>query len=431
MISINSVKSQFNTLKFDSDWAFSQEKYECYSHNYHRYPAKFISPLVHKLIKENSVAGDKVCDPFGGCGTTLLEAKLMGREGVGFDINPVAKLITEVKSKAIEPNRLECASRSLLERLDVVAYIENDYDTTHERIRYWFDEESYLSLQHIYQVILKEENENIQKFFICAFSHCLKNNSRWLMKSIKPTIDKNKPSINANQNFIRHLKGMIKKNTLLYNQLKDNRNLSLSSKIYLADITVHNKDLSVDLIITSPPYVTSYEYGDLHQLTLLWLGHKKFKGWQKYLNDFRLFKSKFIGSNVKLDIQCAMNSSIAESIVKNLQEKNRSLANKASTYFTRMNKSFRVMRKLVKKSKKACIVLGNTKLLGVPILNAEVAYQQLSNIGFHVEKVIKRNANSNKLIAPYRDSDTGKFTSINSKNKIIAYHEEFILKVIK
>ena len=27
----------------------------------------------------------------------------------------------------------------------------------------------------------------------------------------------------------------------------------------------------VDMIITSPPYVTSYEYADLHQLSSLWL----------------------------------------------------------------------------------------------------------------------------------------------------------------
>jgi hypothetical protein len=32
-------------------------------------------------------------------------------------------------------------------------------------------------------------------------------------------------------------------------------------------------DDSVTLVITSPPYVTSYEYADLHQLTSIWLGY--------------------------------------------------------------------------------------------------------------------------------------------------------------
>ncbi|MBK7966586.1 MAG: hypothetical protein IPK10_15810 [Bacteroidetes bacterium] len=43
----------------------------------------------------------------------------------------------------------------------------------------------------------------------------------------------------------------------------------------------------VDMLITSPPYVTSYEYADLHQLSTLWLG---------YANDFRDLRDGTIGS---------------------------------------------------------------------------------------------------------------------------------------
>lgn len=42
-----------------------------------------------------------------------------------------------------------------------------------------------------------------------------------------------------------------------------------------------------DLIITSPPYVTSYEYADLHQLSSLWLG---------YTEDYRDLRKGSIGS---------------------------------------------------------------------------------------------------------------------------------------
>ena len=46
-------------------------------------------------------------------------------------------------------------------------------------------------------------------------------------------------------------------------------------------------DDSVALIITSPPYVTSYEYADLHQLTAIWL---------RYTEKLSEFRTKFIGS---------------------------------------------------------------------------------------------------------------------------------------
>ena len=56
--------------------------------------------------------------------------------------------------------------------------------------------------------------------------------------------------------------------------LSDSRNLSL-------------KDESIDLIVTSPPYVTSYEYADLHRFHLLWLD---------ILRELLEFRKKIIGS---------------------------------------------------------------------------------------------------------------------------------------
>ena len=54
-----------------------------------------------------------------------------------------------------------------------------------------------------------------------------------------------------------------------------------------------------DLIITSPPYVTSYEYANLHQLSSLWLG---------YTTDYRELRKGSIGSvynsdSFTLDVQ--------------------------------------------------------------------------------------------------------------------------------
>jgi DNA modification methylase len=46
--------------------------------------------LTARFIKENSLIGDLVCDPFMGSGTTLVEATVNGRRAYGTDINPVA-----------------------------------------------------------------------------------------------------------------------------------------------------------------------------------------------------------------------------------------------------------------------------------------------------------------------------------------------------
>src|ERR671933_310344 len=97
-------------MEVDDSWSFkdtspSQTSY--ITHDYHRYPAKFIPQLAGRIIKENSRVGDLVCDPFMGSGTTLVEAIVNRRRAYGTDINPVAVLITKAKTTPIEPPKLE------------------------------------------------------------------------------------------------------------------------------------------------------------------------------------------------------------------------------------------------------------------------------------------------------------------------------------
>ena len=85
------------------------------------------------------------------------------------------------------------------------------------------------------------------------------------------------------------------------------------------------------LIISSPPYVTSYEYADLHQLSTLWLD---------FANDYRDLRKDSIGSNHNLftdDILALLNNS-GQSIVKALSGVDRSKARAVAKYYFDMQK---------------------------------------------------------------------------------------------
>ena len=99
----DNVFKSFKQVNIDPSWAFIEKtrKDTSYiSHGYHRYPAKFIPQVVSRLIKEYSKKGNWVIDPFGGCGTTLIESKVIQRNSIGVDINPVAVLITKAKKNS-------------------------------------------------------------------------------------------------------------------------------------------------------------------------------------------------------------------------------------------------------------------------------------------------------------------------------------------
>ena len=430
-----SIQKQFKILPPREDWSFrdaGRSQTTAFTHDYHRYPAKFIPQIVRKLIGDYAPDSTQiVCDPFGGCGTTLVEAKLLGHPSIGFDINPVAKLITQTKTTAIKPRTLTNHKKKFLEYYDAAPQVSYQH---HPRITYWFDEETIAELDRIYFAIKKIKNHNVRRFFLCSFSHNLKNCSRWLMKSIKPTIDKDKIIPVPKQSFLRHLDSMIRKNDLFYTKLAESKRIDVPAKMYRRDSTktFPIESESIDLIITSPPYVTSYEYADLHQLTLLWFGDdpKHFKKWHHFSNGFIDFRRNFIGTSSKAEKTGDFNSTLGKKIVDDLMQVERPLAIDVANYFLDMQKVFAETHRILKKGGKACVIIGNTSLRGVEILNAQVAAEQMYVAGFTKVDFIKREI-PNKMITPWRDTESGKFTGMDNPSKTRAYEFEYVVVMEK
>lgn len=425
------IRNDFVRLQPRKEWSFrnvARKEMNSHSHGYHRYPAKFIPQIVKQLINDFAPKGNEIiCDPFGGCGTTLVEAKISGKKSIGFDINPVAKLITQVKVTPIKPAVLAKYREGFLKNYGKTKGKKINH---HPRIKYWFDGRTVKQLDRIYLSIAKIKDPKIKRFFLCAFSHNLKNCSRWLMKSIKPTIDKDKEIPNVKASFLRHLDTMIKKNSEFYETLSQSHHLRIPATMYRRDATktFPLRNNSIDLIITSPPYVTSYEYADLHQLSLLWFGDdlKNFRKWHKFSNEFNDFRKKFIGTSYKKQRNGSLSSEIAEEIVNKLEKVDKSLSVDVANYFFDMKKVFTEIKRILKPGSPACIIVGNTELRGVKILNAEVAAEQMAQLGFRKVDFIKREV-LNKMITPWRDENTGKFTSLKNPAKKRAYEFEYLI----
>ena len=419
------IISLLNKTKIDHSWSFSDKtrKDTAYiTHGYHRYPAKFIPQIVSRLVEKYTKEGDFIVDPFGGCGTTLVESKVMGRPSIAVDINPVAVLITKAKITPISPDKIEKEFAILQKKLET--YNENTKVKAreHERIDYWFKPEDKRKLAFIFAEISKIKDQDVQDFFFCGFSNILKNCSIWLQKSNKPTRDFEKKPSDPIKTFAKQIKMMLRGNARLFQLLSEKGYLKIPSKVVCTDArTIPAKDNSISLIVTSPPYVTSYEYADLHQLTALWL---------EYTKDLSDFRKRFIGTSYHSKKDLILNSSIAESIREKLLDIDKKTAEEVSTYFSEMNQVFVEMKRMLKKGGKTCIVVGNTSLKGVKILNAEVFVEQLQNLGLRVVDVIKREIPS-KNLPSVRDKKTGKFASITDKNKVSAYPTEYILVMEK
>lgn len=427
----------FDTKRIDSDWSFIEFKPSDtakWTHGYHRYPAKFIPQLVEKLIDEYIASKNAhINDPFMGCGTTIVTAISHGFKASGTDINKIAYLMTKVKSTPINPDYLDRKIKEFLLRL---RFLEGNYlplsgeqielliSQRHiERIDYWFTEENKIELGKILRVIYDEDEEIIRDFFLVAFSHVLKNCSIWLQGSTKPTRDFKKEPANPYVALRKHLRKMQRGNDAFYKvvpeEVKNNLGDYLNIKIGDARKQPVPNDC-VDLIVSSSPYVTSYEYADLHQLSTIWLN---------LANDLSEYKKDFIGTSYKKYNNKKLESKIAMDIVDQMYKKSNKKSKEIEAFFIDMQEVFDESFRILKSGGRCCYVIGDTRLKGVDILNAEVFAESLQFSGFELDKIIKREIPL-KILPQKRDEQTGRFANNNDANSE-AYPIEYIVIGLK
>lgn len=294
-------------------------------------------------------------------------------------------------------------------------------ENVQDRIRYWFAEPILRRLWQIHQAIEQEQDDAVLHFFRCAFSNILKPCSYWHNRSVKPTRDLNKPLPDPLVLLHTHLRKMMKGNERYFELLQARHALDVPAIPHCADarsLPVENGRIA--LIVTSPPYVTSYEYADLHQLTVLWY---------RYAYDLREFRPQFIGTSAVNGKEADAQSELANQIVHQLAQRNRKKAAEVAIYFGEMRQCFIEMHRVLRSGGRACIVIGNTAIGKVPILNAQVFVEQMEGIGFVLEDLILREIPS-KILPTTRDSKTGKFARVDDADAH-AYPQEYILVLRK
>ncbi len=84
---INELEPENFNLGIDNVWSFPDRGKWCTHYLNARYRGNYAPQIPRNIILRYSKENDTVLDPFAGSGTTLIEAKLLNRHGIGIDIN--------------------------------------------------------------------------------------------------------------------------------------------------------------------------------------------------------------------------------------------------------------------------------------------------------------------------------------------------------
>ena len=269
----------------EDSWEYSDADTQYLTHNVHRYSGKFIPQIAGRAIDLLTKPGDLVLDPFCGSGTTLLESAIRGRNSIGYDLNPLAVLITQVKITPVESRQLQY----LRERMrKVVAAISSHSDLPlfsdpapvseiqergigfGEWFTKWFQPHVLVDLRGLHSAIEALESVELRRIALVAFSNILRKCSNAHSGYPNVMFDKKAPLKRSPlPAFLKSLNETIEAvssiNGVLPNQVEARVERGNSEELKLVDA-------SIDAVVTHPPYIGSVPYAEYGALSLMWLG---------------------------------------------------------------------------------------------------------------------------------------------------------------
>ena len=371
----------------DDRWSYRDAYTKDYTHCYHNYPAMMIPQIVRALIEEYRPEGRlrTLLDPYMGSGTSLVEASIAGIDSVGIDVNPLACLISDVKTRHYDLQLIERSYRYFIDSMD--KYTEDSVvDTNFDRISnndYWYSRDVLLRLSYLTQLI--DEDAYSRDFFRVALSEVVREASftrngefkRFRMPQSKISLFHPDVFEMFRTKALRNMKGLQQ-----YNLTK----LRPEIKIYMLN-TSYGIPVSkvgpetIDMVITSPPYGdsrTTVAYGQFSRWSNEWFGFDNARNLDNLLMgghryDRMIFETESIKS--ELDLIKTSDAKRFWDVVSFLND-----------YWL----SIRNVAEKVRRGGVVCYVVGNRTVKGVRISLDYFTAEMFAKCGFdHIRTIVR------------------------------------------
>lgn len=334
----------------------------------------------------------RVLDPMVGSGTVLRHAAALGHIAIGRDLDPLAVLMTRVWNTSFDPNKLQLRFRLLRKRANElpatvdIPWIDED-EETRAFVNYWFAERQQESLRKIAFVLAdlarsKRTRDAELDILRLALSRIIVTKDQ--RASLARDTSHSRPhrvTLESDYDVWTGFEQSVRRIQSLLEQFPPQGCVEISTGD-ARDLDLANS--SVDLVLTSPPYLNAIDYMRGHRMSLVWLGHS--------LSGLRTIRSTSIGAERRPDVNST--TSLFDEIRydmcanANLTIKHAAMiARYAEDAYHMMSEVSRVLRS----KGRAVLVVGNSCLKGSFIKNSAGIARAAKMVGLKLVHDVERN----------------------------------------
>ena len=361
------------------------------------YSKEFIQSIVKEMDRNNLVC----LEPFSGSGTTALELQNCGIACFAFEVNPLMYLIARVKlENGYELERFEYWYDYIVkERSKKIVELETEFNTLYQgegKKKWNYNTDIGIAVEKLRQVIESISEVIYKELFKVALAailldvsnlyrngKCLSYKKKWEDRKIveKDVFDK------FDEKVLKELKCDIE-NSITRTKINNKERLyNQDSRIGIANEVDDN---SIDLVITSPPYLNSRDYTDTYMLEL------KTLGFTKTSEEIKELREKTLRSHVQIkwnDTSNVNNELLENTFVeleeasKEIEKWNDSIIDMVRLYFVDMQNIFRVLYGKMKIHGRIYFNVSNSAYFNVLINTLEICASIAEQEGFKVLEI--------------------------------------------
>ena len=379
------------------------------------YSKEFIQSIIDEMDSDSLVC----LEPFSGSGTTALELQNCGIPCFAFEVNPLMYMIARVKlENSYEMERFDYWYDYILKNRSMqtveLTTVFNTLYQDKEKKKWNFNTDIGAAVEKLRQTIWSISEEIYRELFEVALAailldvsnlyrngKCLSYKPKWKERQISERDVFNR----FDDKVVNELKCDIE-NSL--KQSKVNNKWRLFNKDCRTGIAEEIEDDSIDLVITSPPYLNSRDYTDTYMLEL------KTLGFTKTMEDIKQLRSKTLRSHVQIkwDDETNLDNEMLKDTLKKLEEAsknidkwNESIIDMVRLYFVDIQNVFHVLYQKMKKNGKIYFNVSNSAYFNVLINTLEICASIAEDEGFEVLEI--RDARKLKT-SPQQKAKIGK-----------------------